>query len=400
MDSLDVRGRRVLLRVDFNTTFGPDSTPDNPLRLDDSLDTLVALLKHGARVGILTHRGRPQGRPTPGLSTAALLPWLTAALAARGLANAVSFAPDCIGRTAQHAMDALEPGRAVLLENTRFHLGEQLNQLPFVQQLAALGELFINDAFACAHRPQASTSGLASLLPTALGLHMMTELRRIYAWHSQTRRPRVLILGGSHVLVKLDLLARLLGHVDIVMLGGAVGNTFLAAKDIDLFQTLIDFGALEPARNLLTEAGVLGCRLHLPRDLATAHTDTPTQLHSFCAPHQLTPQLVGCDIGPATTSLWQRLLADAAHIVWLGALGQAEHPAFARSTLALADTLTSPALRDTPKLIAGNGLVNSLARSGHMETLRPHASSAGLALHVALGGQPLPALQFLRTARR
>jgi 3-phosphoglycerate kinase len=395
LDRVDVTHKRVLLRVDYNVPLDDTGSPELTLRMEETLPTLEALLARGARVGILTHRGRPQGRPTPALTTAPLARWVQAALKQRGVATTVTFVPDCVGRVAQHAMDALAPGHVLMFENTRFHLGEQLNQMSFVHQLAQLGDVMVYDAFACAHRAQASSSGLAHLLPTVLGYGILRELSWLHGWeHSQ--RPRVMILGGNQVLPKLDLLSRVLGHVDIVMLGGVVGLTMLAAKDLDMHQSRVDFGALELARHILAEAGVLGCRLHLPRDMLVAALQAPQTSLGVRAPHQLGPQELAADIGPTTLDMWARLVQEGAYVAWLGCLGHVEYTDFATGTLGMARALRARDALTQPSLLGGNGLERIL-HDHHMLGDLPAVSGAGLALQIALGGQPLAALQFLQS---
>jgi phosphoglycerate kinase len=391
----DLAGKRVLVRIDLND--GGHTPTAVQHRMLATLPTLQHLLSRGARVVLLTHRGRPQGRVVPQLSTAPLADELS-----KLLGQSVEFIPDCIGRIAQTAVQALVPGQVIMLENTRFHLGEQLNQAPFAAQLAELGDLLVNEAFACAHRTQASTNGLAALLPTVLGYQFVQELKWLSNWQ-QAPQPRALLVGGNAVLPKLELLQRSLGQTQIMLLGGVVGQTFLAAKDLHLRQSLIEFGAVEGAREFLAEAGVLGCRVHLPRDLAVANQTTPGLCAGIRAPHLLEEGEVAQDLGSTTLATWQRVLSDTPSVVWFGSLGVWQQKEFRAGTLELAKVLLAKQRRrpSTFTLLGGNGLLQALNAEGLLEPLVAAGiavSTGGGALQQALCGHPLPGVQALAKA--
>lgn len=392
LDGLDVAKQRVLLRVDYNITLDAQGKLDDTWRMAASLPTLKRLLDGGARVGILTHRGRPHGRVVPELSTEHLAPLLS-----KMLGKKVEFVPDCIGRVAEHAMDKLAPGQAVLFENTRFHLGEQMNQMPFVKKLAALGDIFVNDAFATVHRAHASTSGLAAAMPVSVvGNLMLQELAWLHRVTDTPEHPLLLMLGGSNVGLKLELISHLLTRVDTLILGGAVAHTFLAARDLGLGQSMVDYACVDAARDILAEAGVVGCRLHLPKDLIVANKsdlDTPLGTRNIA---EVAPDEVACDVGPETLATWKRVVSESATTAWMGSLGAFEHPAFATSTLTLAEQLTG---QRGFSLLAGNGLLQALALRDLRDKL-PAVSTGGGALMAALMGQPLPALAVLRGRNR
>lgn len=388
LNGLDVAGKRVLLRVDYNITIDPQGKIDDSWRMAASLPTLKRLLQGGARVGILTHRGRPHGRVMPEFSTAPLAPLLSSMLGQH-----VEFVPDCIGRVAEYAMDKLSPGRAILFENTRFHLGEQMNQMPFVKKLAGLADIFVNDAFATAHRAHASTSGLAAAVPVSvIGDLMLTELAWLRRVTDNPARPLLLILGGSNVGPKLELISHLLTRVDTLMLGGAVAHTFLAARDFSLGQSAVDHACVNAARDILAEAGVVGCRLHLPKDLVVANKsnlDEPIGIRNIM---EVGPNDVACDLGPETIETWKRVVNESSTTAWMGSLGAFEHPAFRRATVEIAERLAS---KTTFSLVAGNGLLQALGENS-LRTRLPAVSTGGGALTTALMGQPLPSLAILQ----
>lgn len=388
LDGLDVNGKRVLLRVDYNISVTADGSLEDDYRIAATLPTIKRLLRDGARVGILTHRGRPGGRPVAELSTKPL-----AKLLGEMLGQDVPHVPDCIGRIAEQAMDALIPGQALMFENVRYHLGEQLNQQPFVNELAKLGDIFVNDAFATAHRAHASTSGLAAAMPVCvLGDLMLRELGWLRRVANDPPKPVVLVLGGQSVEPKLDLLRRLLGRVDTVMLGGAVANTFMAARDLGLGQSTLDPTFVESARDTLTEAGVVGCRLHLPQDVWVRRIGKPEDDTDIKAAHMISAQESVVDVGPQTLATWQRLIEGAGTVLLLGSVGITEKETGQRATLGLLQTLTE---QRGFCLVGGNGLMPVLRESGLKERL-DCLSTGGASLVCGLLGKPFPCIDVLK----
>lgn len=381
-----------MLRCDLNL---PADTQGNLLddwRLHCTLPTLKTLLERGARVGLLTHFGRPGGRPVPRFSTRVLAQEMS-----KLLGDTIEFVPDCVGRTADYAMETLPPGKAVMLENLRFHPGEMLNQMPFVVELAKLGDVYINDAFAAAHRPHASTTGLTAMIKEhAIGPLMQQEI----AWAQKALFPHnegsvVVILAGSQVAPKLELMRHLLTQVDTIVLGGAVANTFLAARDLGLGHSLLDPTLVAAARDLMAEAGVLGCRLHLPQDVMVAELGAPGMLTGVKSVQNLEPNDVANDIGPQTIATWRRLLEDAGSIIWFGGLGLMEYPDFAAGSMQVAAKLSQT---PTFSLVAGDGLIRMLGMAGFRHKM-PALSSGAAALMALLKDHDLPALAAMRQAQ-
>lgn len=377
-----VRNKRILVRVDYNDGNTPQLNAALEHRIRSSLPTLRALLAGGARVGILTHRGRPQGKVVPALSTASLANTLS-----QMLGQKVTFVPDCIGRIAEQAMQELEPSQAVLFENTRFHLGEQLNQLRFAEELAKLGDALVIEAFASAHRRQASTHGLCALLPFGYGTQYLREIGWLRSWQ-EAYRNRMMLIGGAQVLPKIELLHRCIATTQVMMLGGVIGQTLLAAKDLNLQESSVEFGAVEAARNLLAEAGVLGCRIHLPRDMVASTLEGHIAVRR---PHQLKKGEMAQDLGPLTLETWVRVVNEPRALIWFGSVGAWENTAFRNATRTLAEALIT---RHTtqPKaltLVGGNGLLQALGELGMLAELQAagvHLSTGGGALQHALGG--------------
>jgi phosphoglycerate kinase len=389
--ALPLHGQRVLVRVDFNVATAADGSLLDDWRLQASVPGLKQLVACGARVGLLTHRGRPAGRPNPALSTQPLVKPLS-----QLLGQPVMWVPDCVGRVAQQAMDTLAPGDIGLLENTRFHAGESLNQQPFVQALAQLGDMFVFDAWATAHRAHASTSGLAGAMPrVGLGPLVLHELGWLRTLQDASAPPLTVLLGGGQLGPKLVMLQNLLPRVGTLMIGGTLAHTLLAAKDLPVAQQLVEPALIEAARSLLTEAGVMGVRLLLPQDVQVRTTGGDVATRGL---DDLQPSEAIGDIGPATVQVWDKVIRRAEHLVWLGSPGQWEDPAFATGTQTLAASVLA-----TPgkfQLLAGDGLLRAMQHLGQRAAMLAGGtrfSTGGGALLAALSGQSLPVWQVLAT---
>jgi phosphoglycerate kinase len=288
---------------------------------------------------------------------------------------------------AEQAMSALVPGQVLMFENLRFHLGEQMNQQSFVKELAQLGDVFVNDAYATAHRAHASTSGLAAAMPVSvLGDLMMRELGWLRKIDTDARKPVVLVLGGHSVEPKLELLRRMLTRVDTVMLGGSIANTFMAARDLGMGQSVLDPSFVDMARDTLTEAGVVGCRLHLPQDVWVRDAGNPGKPAEVKAVYAIGAQETVIDIGPQTLATWQRLIEGAGTVLLLGSVGVSEQLEGRNGTLGLMQTLAG---QRGFSLVGGNGLLPVLRESGLKERLAA-LSTGGAALVNGLIGKPFP----------
>lgn len=384
-----VKGRTVLLRVDYNIPPDAKGALIDDYRLQASVDSIRHLAEHGAKTVILTHRGRPQGRVTGALSTQAFVAPLSELVGRK-----IDWLPDCVGRMVETHIAGMAPGDIVLLENTRFHLGEQLNQQQFVKKLAALGDLFVNDAFATAHRPHASVSGLAAAMTdSVLGIQMEKELEWLDRIQRNPKRPSLMILGGAQAGAKIELIQKLISRTDMLMIGGALAHTFLAARDVPVGRSMFEPSLIDPARDLLAEAGVLGCRLLLPTDVVIAKESRPETPIGHASANHVGDDEIACDLGPQTLATWSRVVQNAGTIVWIGTLGAYEYPAFRDGTLNLANAV---AQSKAFSLLAGDGLLRAL-RMGGIRDQMPAVSTAGVALMEALSGKPLPALTVLNS---
>ncbi|MGD9743891.1 MAG: phosphoglycerate kinase [Dongiaceae bacterium] len=393
LDQLDVAGRRVLLRLDLNVPM-KDGRVADPTRIDRSAATVQALLDRDAKVVILSHFGRPDGKTVPAMSLQPIAEALGVSLGGRK----VGFAADCIGPVAGKAVAALKPGEALLLENVRFHAGEEKNEPGFAAALAKLGDLYVNDAFSCAHRAHASTEALARLLPAAAGLLMQAELEHLAMALESPQRPVCAIVGGAKISTKLELLGNLVDRMDMLVIGGGMANTFLAAVGQEIGRSLAERDMAETARAILERAKAAGCDVVLPedavvapaleRDVATATVD----LGAIPAGQMI------LDVGPKTVATILRRLESCRTLVWNGPLGAFETPPFDRATLEVATTVARLTREGRLVSVAGGGdTVAALAAAGVANALT-YVSTAGGAFLEWLEGRTLPGVKALEEA--
>ncbi|PIZ31768.1 MAG: phosphoglycerate kinase [Alphaproteobacteria bacterium CG_4_10_14_0_8_um_filter_53_9] len=389
LDDVYVNKRTVLLRVDYNVPADAKGALLDDFRVRATLPTLRLLRERGGKTVILTHRGRPGGKPHARFSTRPIAERL-----AELTGHPVAHVPDCIGRVAEDAIRRMAPGDVIMLENTRFHLGEVLNQQDFVRDLAALGDIFINDAFATTHRAHASVTGLtAAMKEVAFGPLMLKEIGWARALMDNELRPRTAIVGGAQVAQKFDMLEAMMPKLNHLLVGGVVANTMLAARDMGLGLSTIEPALMEQARNLMTEAGVLGCRLQLPQDVIVTRPGEEALLCRKVKAYQLAPDDIVRDLGDTTLKTWKKIIQQSTSLFWLGTVGAYEEPAFMKATTELAEALIA-APPTTFTLVAGDGLLRALALAGVRDKM-PRVSTAGASLAAALSGKPLPALSMM-----
>ncbi len=388
LDDVEVAGRRVLLRVDFNVPLGPDGRLRDDTRIRASLPTIEELRRREARTVVLTHLGRPQGRVDPALGVAPLARRLAELIGA-----AVPTAPDCVGEAARRAVGGTPPGGVVLLENLRFHPGEEANDPAFARALADLGDLVVNDAFGAAHRAHASIVGLAERLPAVAGRLMAEELDRLGALLSDPARPLVAVVGGSKLSTKLGLLTHLMGRVDALCLGGAMASTFLVAAGAEVGTSLTEPDAVDRAADLVRSATTHGVDLRLPVDVVVApEPGAPAEAIGHCDVRAIPADRMLLDIGRATVAAWRPLLAGAGTVVWNGPLGLYERPAFAAGTRGVAEAILSG---HATTVIGGGDLAAALRQLGLLQRF-DHVSTGGGATLEFLEGRTLPGVAALR----
>lgn len=380
---LDLSGRRVLVRMDFNVPLsGGKITDDNRIRA--GLPSLRALLDERAAVIIISHLGRPEGKPDPALSLRPVAERL-----GELLERPVQFVPESQGPAAESAVGALQPGELLMLENTRFNPGEESNDDAYAAALAKLADVFVNDAFGSMHRAHASIVGVAHKLPAAAGLLVEKEIKALGHAVDDPARPFMVIIGGAKTSDKLPAIERLLGRTDGILVGGGVANTLLAAQGRELGDSLVDPEYLERAAAILKGSW---SSIVLPMDLVVATGDND---HSATGIRRISDITAGCramDIGPETIARFKRELATAATIAWAGPLGRFEMEPFSKGTFAIAEAL---ARADAYVIAAGGDTMSALRAEGVIDGF-DHVSTGGGAALAFICGESLPGLEVLR----
>jgi phosphoglycerate kinase len=390
LDDLDPAGKTVLVRIDLNVPMQDGKVAD-ATRIERIVPTLRELMDKGAKVVALSHFGRPKGKRQPAMSLVPLCKPLGEALSAR-----VAFAEDCIGQPAERAVQALRPSMVLLLENLRFHPGEEANDPDFADALASLGELYVGDAFSAAHRAHASVVGLAERLPSAAGRLMQAEIQALTSALEDPARPVLSVIGGAKVSTKLELLGNLIGKVDAMILGGGMANTFLLAQGTPVGRSLCERDMAETAREIMARAKARGCDIVLPIDARIA-TALEENAPSSVVPIGLVPDdAMILDIGPASEELFCEQIARSATVVWNGPLGAFEVPPFDAGTNAIARKIAELTQARRLMSIAGGGdTLSALSHADALEELS-YVSTAGGAFLEWLEGKTLPGVAVLQ----
>lgn len=388
LDEAEVKGRRVLLRADLNVPMR-DGHISDMTRVERVGPTIREIADKGGRVVVLSHFERPKGKRVPEMSLRPLAEAL-----AEALRRPVAFADDCIGPAAEEAVAKLQDGDVLLLENTRFHPGEEKNDPDFVASLAKLGDLYVNDAFSAAHRAHASTEGLAHHMPSYAGRLMQAELEALEAALSHPERPVMAIVGGSKVSTKLDLLGNLLARVDVLVIVGAMANTFLAAKGLPVGRSLQEADLHETARQIMAQAEGSRCEILLPVD-ATVAAEFKPHAETRALPVDAAHDGMALDVGPRTAQLIIDRLAGMKTLVWNGPLGAFEIPPFDAATVQVARAVADLTQEGKLRSVAGGGdTVSALRQAGVIDELS-YVSSAGGAFLEWLEGKTLPGVAAL-----
>lgn len=344
LDDMDLNGKVVLTRVDINVPMENGVVTD-ATRIEKIVPTVNDILSKGGKPVLLAHFDRPKGKVVPEMSLSRVVPALETALGRK-----VVFGADCVGEVAKAAIASADVGDVVLLENTRFHPGEEKNDAGLAQQMADLGDVYVNDAFSAAHRAHASTAGIAHLLPAAAGRLMEAELKALEAALGTPLRPVVAVVGGAKVSTKLDLLGNLVGKVDHLVIGGGMANTFLVAKGIEVGKSLAERDMADTAREILAKAEAAGCRIHLPVDVVVAREFKAGAANETVAADACPADAMILDAGPATVAEIAKVFGEAKTLIWNGPLGAFEIEPF--------DAATNAAARRAAELTKAGGLVS------------------------------------------
>ena len=385
-------GRRVLLRADLNVPVRDGKITDRT-RIERLSPTIRELAEKGARVVVCSHFDRPKGKRVPEMSLRPMAEALSAALG-----RPVAWADDCIGPEAEAAGAKLADGEVLLLENTRYHAGEEKNDPALAAGLAKLADVFVNDAFSAAHRAHASTEGVARLLPAYAGRLMQAELEALDAALGNPSRPVVAIVGGAKVSTKLDLLGNLTKKVDVLVIGGAMANTFLAAQGHPMGRSLQEAEMHDTARQILADAAGNRCEILLPLDLVVAEVFAPNADSRTVGADAVPAGMMALDIGAETVAAIETRLRQASTLVWNGPVGAFETPPFDAATVALAQTVAALTTSAGLKSIAGGGdTVSALKHAGVADRMT-YVSAAGGAFLEWLEGKTLPGVAALEVA--
>jgi phosphoglycerate kinase len=388
VQDLTLKGKRALVRVDYNVPMKGAKIEDNA-RIRETLKTLEYLLEQGARPVLISHLGRPKGKPEPKYS---LKP--VAAELEKLLKKPVTFVPACVGAEAEKAVAAQKPGTVLLLENLRFHAEEEANDPAFAKALAKLGDVFIQDAFGALHRAHASTAGIPKLIPGAIGYLVQRELEFLDRAMGNPTRPFLAIIGGAKVSDKLVVLDKLLERVDALLIGGGMAYTFLAAQGIEIGKSLLEKDQIEAAKAVIEKAYNKKVECLLPADhvaVPEIKADAPVTITQAMS---VPPSLIGVDIGPHTFEFFAEHIAKAKTIFWNGPMGIFEIEPFAKGSLSVAKAMAEATEKGATTIVGGGDSLSVIAKAG-LAGKMTHCSTGGGASLELLEGKPLPGLVAL-----
>jgi phosphoglycerate kinase len=390
IDGVDVEGKRVLVRVDFNVPIEAGGVAD-ATRIDRVLPTIAKLAREGAKVVVLSHLGRPKGVPTPETS----LQPVAAKMQELMPGTIVSFVGDCVGEVAERAVAALQPGEVAVLENLRYHTGEEKNDPEFAKALAALGDIYVDDAFSTAHRAHASNTAITTYISSNAGLLMMAEITALGEALEEPERPVMAIVGGAKVSTKIEVLSNLAARMDQLVVGGGMANTFLLAKGVEIGASFSEPDFVETARTIMAKAERSGCEIVLPSDVVVAKELKAGVAWHVCPVGEVPADTMILDFGPESLADLERHLGAVRTVLWNGPLGAFETAPFGEATSALAREVARLTKEGKLVSVAGGGDTVRALNAAHAAADFTYVSTAGGAFLEWLGGHELPAVLAL-----
>ena len=390
IDGVDVEGKRVLVRVDFNVPIEAGGVAD-ATRIDRVLPTIAKLAREGAKVVVLSHLGRPKGVPTPETS----LQPVAAKMQELMPGTIVRFVGDCVGEVAERAVAALQPGEVAVLENLRYHTGEEKNDPEFAKALAALGDIYVDDAFSTAHRAHASNTAITTYISSNAGLLMMAEITALGEALEEPERPVMAIVGGAKVSTKIEVLSNLAARMDQLVVGGGMANTFLLAKGVEIGASFSEPDFVETARTIMGKAERSGCEIVLPSDVVVAKELKAGVAWHVCPVGEVPADAMILDFGPESLADLERRLGAVRTVLWNGPLGAFETAPFGEATSALAREVARLTKEGKLVSVAGGGDTVRALNAAHAAADFTYVSTAGGAFLEWLGGHELPAVLAL-----
>jgi phosphoglycerate kinase len=392
IDDIELKGKKVLVRVDFNVPMTADLKVADDKRIVESLPTIRKILDAGGIPILMSHLGRPKGKPNPEFSLKPVADHLGTLLSLR-----VKFASDCVGKEVKQAVESVKPGDVLLLENLRFHAEEEANDPEFAKQLASLGDVYVNDAFGTAHRAHASTEGVTKFLkPCVAGYLMKKEIEYLTQAVGNPKRPYVAILGGAKISGKIDVIQNLLPKVDVLVIGGGMAFTFFRAQELEIGDSLVEQEKIQLAKQILDAIKAQNRRVILPIDCVIANKFDNDAQRKTVPVNKIPPGWRGLDIGPETIKLIKLEVKNAKTIVWNGPMGVFEMPNFAQGTLEIARLLAEATKNGATTIVGGGDSAAAVAQMG-FEASISHVSTGGGASLEFLEGKVLPGVAVLDT---
>jgi len=386
IDDLNVKGKRVLVRVDFNVPLDDNQKITSDFRIRAALPTITKLLEGGARVILMSHLGRPKGEKNPKFSLKPVAERL-----GELIPNRVYFAPDCIGEEVKKMVSELEDGEVLLLENLRFHSEETKNDPQFSAQLAELGDIYVNDAFGTSHRAHASMAGVAEQFEQrAAGYLLQKELHYLQDYLSEPKKPYTAVLGGAKVTGKIEIIEKLFGKVDNILIGGGMVFTFLKAKGLEIGKSLLEEDKIELAKETLEKAKEFGCNIYLPTDIVVAQEVSESAVPDVVPVDAIPADQIGVDIGPDSTMLFTNILNESNTVLWNGPMGVFEIPQFSTGTESIARVLADITKKGAVTVVGGGDSASAIKKLKMSDKVTHVSTGGGASLELLSGMELIP----------